>query len=81
MKDFPDGGGGACQPIMLGIFFPENCMKLKKFGPRAVGGGGEEEAFVAPFGSTNRSFQLIGQVMIKLAGQMMENKICNVNSF
>ena len=30
IRDFPDGEGGARQPIILVIFFPENCMKLKK---------------------------------------------------
>ena len=39
----PQGGDanskGGCEKLLFGIFSPNNCMKLKDFGPRAEGGG------------------------------------------
>ena len=41
VQDFPDGRGGGNfqggdENLLFGQIFPENCMKLKEFGPEGV---------------------------------------------
>ena len=39
IQDFPQGGAPTPKSAIIFQFFPENCMKMKEFGPRGGGGG------------------------------------------
>ena len=36
LQDFPDEGGGVGQQSIIWSNFAENCMKMKKIGPRGL---------------------------------------------
>ena len=54
IQDFPEGGGPTPKSVIIFIFFAENCMKMKEFGPQ---GGARVPG--APLDPTMQWFQTV----------------------